>query len=191
MGGLMDAITGRRSIRNYRNEEIPGEILEQVLEAVRWSPSWANTQCWEIIVVKDPGTKRKLQGIVGRRNPAFRAIVEAPIVLAVCGRLGCAGYYGGEATTTFGDWFMFDLGIATQNLCLAAHDLGLGTVIVGLFDHSQAMEILLVPEGCQLVALVPIGYPSRKPSAPARRKVAEFTHSERCQPSGPAGRHLL
>lgn len=181
MGSLMDAIKNRRSIRNYRNEEIPGEILEQVLEAVRWSPSWANSQCWEIVIVKDPETKKKLQETVGRRNPAFRAVVEAPVVLAVCGRLGCAGYYGGKVTTTFGDWFMFDLGIATQNLCLAAHDLGLGTLIVGLFDHSKATEILRVPEGSQLVSLVPIGYPSRKSSPPARRTTAQFTHFESWQ----------
>lgn len=178
MGNLMDAIKERRSIRNFREDEIPEEILARVLEAVRWSPSWANTQCWEIVVVKDPGTKRKLQEIVGRRNPAFRAMVEAPVVLAVCGRLRCAGYYGGEVTTQFGDWFMFDLGIATQTLCLAAHDLGLGTVIVGLFDHAGAMEILRVPETCQLVAFVPIGYPSRRSSAPGRRAAGDFTHSE-------------
>jgi nitroreductase len=71
---------------------------------------------------------------------------------------------------------MFDLGIASQNLCLAAHHLGLGTVMVGLFDQDQAKAILNVPEGYELVLLIPLGYPAKKSSAPNRRPVREFTH---------------
>ena len=50
MSCTMDVIKGRRSVRNYQEKEIPEEALNQMLEAVQWSPSWANTQCWEIIV---------------------------------------------------------------------------------------------------------------------------------------------
>ena len=71
---------------------------------------------------------------------------------------------------------MFDLGLATQNLCLAAHACGLGTVILGLFDHNQAKTILKVPEGCELVSLIPMGYPAKRPSAPKRRQIEEFAH---------------
>ncbi len=71
---------------------------------------------------------------------------------------------------------MFDLGLATQNLCLMAHDLGLGTVIVGLFDHDGAKQILNVPAGYELVVLIPMGYPAKTPSAPERREIEEFTH---------------
>jgi nitroreductase len=71
---------------------------------------------------------------------------------------------------------MYDLGIATQSLCLAAHDLGLGTVIAGLFDHDKAKEILGVPDGYEVVSLIPLGYPAKTPSSPKRREVEEFTH---------------
>ena len=138
----MDIIKSRRSIRNFDSKDVPQEVLDQIMEAVRWSPSWANTQCWEIMIVKDPETKKKLQETLSKGNPATRAIVEAPIVVGMCGKLKSSGYYKDQVTTKFGDWFMFDLGLATQNLCLSAHALGLGTVITGLFDHDKVMELL-------------------------------------------------
>ena len=176
MGDLMTAIKERRSIRNYLAKEVPEAVLNQVLEAVRWAPSWANTQCWEVVVVKNPEIKKKLQETLSRRNPATRSIVEAPIVLALCGKTRSSGYYKNQVTTKFGDWLLFDLGIAMQSLCLAAHDLGLGTVVVGLFDHAKATEVLGLPEGYELVAMTPLGYPARGTSAPKRREISEFTH---------------
>ena len=176
MADLMEIIRSRRSIRNYLDKEVPEDYLAQVLEAVQWAPSWANTQCWEVVVVKDAEIKKKLQEAMSKGNPATRAIVEAPIVLGLCGKLQSSGYYKGEVTTNFGDWFLFDLGIATQNLCLAAHNLGMGTVIAGLFDHDKVKEVLKVPDGFELVALIPMGFPARGTSAPKRREVAEFTH---------------
>jgi len=179
MGDLMDAIRNRRSIRHYQAKDVPAGVLERVLEAVRWSPSWANTQCWEIVVVKDPEVKLKLQETLVKGNPAARAMVEAPLVLAVCGRLQAAGYYKGQVTTKLGDWFMFDLGIATQSLCLAAHDEGLGTVIAGLLDHEKAREVLHVPAGYEVVALIPVGYPDKGAGAPTRREIGEFVHFDK------------
>jgi len=172
----MEIIKGRRSIRIYQDQEIPEEDLNQVLEAIRWSPSWANTQCWEVIVIKDSAIKQKLQETLSTGNPSTKAIGEAPVVITFCGKLQSAGYKKGQSTTKFGDWFMFDLGIATQDLCLAAHNLNLGTVIVGLFDHNKAKDILKVPEGYEVVALVPLGYHTQEASAPPRREIGEFVH---------------
>ena len=176
MTELMQIIKGRRSIRSYQQKEVAEELLNQLFEAVRWTPSWANTQCWELIVVRDPETKLKLQETISKGNPATKALVNAPVVLALCGKLERAGYYHGQVTTKFGDWFMFDLGLVTQNLCLAAHNLGLGTVIVGLFDHDRAQEILAVPTGYELPVLIPLGYPAKEPGAPKRREIREFVH---------------
>jgi nitroreductase len=99
-------------------------------------------------------------------------------VITLCGKLQSSGYKKGQATTKFGDWFMFDLGIATQSLCLAAHNLNLGTVIVGLFDQDKAKDILEVPEGYEVVALVPLGYTAQEASAPPRREISEFLHHD-------------
>ena len=74
---------------------------------------------------------------------------------------------------------MFDLGIAAENVCLTAQELGLGTVIVGLFDHDRAKEAVDIPDGYELVVMIPLGYPANKPSPPNRRTVSEFTHYEK------------
>lgn len=179
MENVLDIIKNRRSIRNFEDREVPPEVLGQLLEAVRWSPSWANTQCWEVIVVKDLEIKKSLQETMGKGNPATRAIVEAPIVIGICGKLQSSGYYKGEVTTKLGDWFMYDVGLATQSLCLTAHALGLGTVIAGLFDHDKAKEVLQIPEGIELVSLIPTGYPAKGTGAPKRREVSEFTHYDK------------
>jgi nitroreductase len=176
MAELMDTIKERRSIRRYQEKEVPEDALNRVLESVKWSPSWANTQCWEVIVVKDAVTKEKLQETFGKTNPARKAVLQAPLDLVLCGKLNSSGYYKGVATTKHGDWFMYDLGIATQSLCLAAHDLGLGTVITGLFDHDKARAVLGVPEGFEVVSIIPLGYPAKGAAAPKRREISEFTH---------------
>lgn len=176
MADFMDILKNRRSIRNYQDKSVTDEQLTTVLEAVQWSPSWANTQVWEIIVVKDQSVKEKLQAAMGKGNPATKAIVSAPVVLALCGKLKSSGYYKDVVTTKLGDWYMYDLGIATQSLCLAAHSLGLGTVIVGLFDQDKAAEILKLPEGYELVSLIPLGYPGKDSPAPKRREISDFTH---------------
>jgi nitroreductase len=179
MGELREVIKGRRSIRNYQDRAVPEAALQEILEAVQWSPSWANTQCWEIIVVRNADTKQKLQGTLSPGNPATRAMVEAPVILVLAGRLNSSGFYKGQLTTKHGDWFMFDLGIATQSICLTAHHLGLGTVVVGLFDHNAAQAALAVPEGVEVVAMLPLGYPAKEPAAPKRREVGDFTHQEK------------
>ncbi|MFP4531968.1 MAG: nitroreductase family protein [Desulfobacterales bacterium] len=179
MQDFMNVIKERRTIRNYEDRDVEEDKLKAVLEAVQWSPSWANTQCWEVVVVKDPAIKEKLkEDAVPGANPASKSLTRAPVVLALCAKLGTSGFYKEQTTTKFGDWFMFDLGIATQSICLAAHAMGLGTVIMGLFDHDKAKAALNVPDGYELVSLIPMGYPAKVPSAPKRREISEFTHTD-------------
>lgn len=176
MKSVIDVIKERRSIRKYDTREVPGDVVNNLLETLRWTPSWANTQCWEVIWVKDKESKEKLAEASYKGNPANKAIGDAPVLLALCAKLNTSGFYKGEVTTKFGDWFMFDLGLATQTLCLSAQSIGLGTVVIGLFNHDKAKEILAVPEGYEIVALIPLGYPAQTPSAPKRKEVSDFLH---------------
>ncbi len=178
MSDFTEIIKGRRSIRKYEEKEVPESALQQILEAVQWAPSWTNCQCWEVLIIKNPETRAKIQETIGPKNPATKAVVAAPLLLALCAKKEVSGYYNGQASTKFGDWNMFDMGIATQNICLTAHSLGLGTVIVGLFDHDKAAEILKVPDSHELMVLIPLGYPAKISRAPERRKIEEFTHEE-------------
>ena len=83
---------------------------------------------------------------------------------------------GGTMTSKFGDWFMYDLGLATQNLCLAAHSLGLGSVVVGWFDHNKTGTILKTPPDVEVVTLIPMGYRNQKGSVPKHKPIASFLH---------------
>ena len=175
---IMEVIKERRSVRAYRPDPIPEETVQTVLEAVQWSPSWANTQCWEVVVVKDAETKRRLAETLTSTNPARKGIMQAPITFALVAIEGRAGFFKGEAATDKGDWYMFDCGIAIQTLCLTAHAEGLGTVIVGAFDAAKAAEILQVPSGRAIVAMTPLGYPATTPSPPKRKEMETFVFYE-------------
>jgi nitroreductase len=73
---------------------------------------------------------------------------------------------------------MFDTGIAMQNLCLTAHSLGLGTVVVGMFDHKKAESMLGLSENVEIVAMTPLGYPATGGTAPKRKEISEFVFSD-------------
>jgi nitroreductase len=175
---VLEAIRTRRSIRRYRTEPVDDKTLELVLEAARWAPSWANTQCWRFVVVRDNNIKSELaDSLRGKR--AVDAIRTAPVVIVACAELGKSGYRQGEVSTDKGDWFMFDVALAMQNLVLAAHSLGLGTVHVGLFDAKQVADILKVPEGSCVVEMTPLGYPDEEPVATPRKELSEVVFYER------------
>ena len=171
-----DLISSRRSIRRFQEKNIEPDKMDQLFEAARWAPSWGNLQCCELVVVEEAEDKKKLASLLSPKNPATKCMEKAPVVIAVCGMPGKSGYYNNKQITRYQHWFLYDLGLVSQNICLKASELGLGTVIVGSFDHIQAEQLLLVPDGCELVALIPLGYPDHAPSAPKRKAIAEFVH---------------
>ena len=176
---VMQAIKERRSVRHYKPDPVKPEDLQTVLEAARLAPSWANTQCWKFVVVRDPATKAKLAAALNPGNPATAAITEAPTVIAACAETGKAGFKRGEVMTDKGDWFMFDVGIAMQNLVLAAHSLGLGTVHVGLVNAKLAAEALGLPPGIVFVEMTPLGYPNEQPRVVPRKELSEIVFHEK------------
>lgn len=178
MNQIIETIIKRRSIRRYTQEEVPESVFREIMEAARWAPSWANTQCWEIISVRDQQVKQQLQEILSSKNPAGPAMVNAPLVLAVCGNKEVSGYYKGEAITKFGDWMLYDLGLITQNILLAAASHRLGTVVVGAFDHDSAGKILSLPDNVDVVSLIPLGYPDHEPGSPKRKETGDFVHND-------------
>jgi len=176
---VMQAIKERRSVRHYKPDPVKPEDLQAVLEAARLAPSWANTQCWKFVVVRDPATKARLVTALSPNNPATTAITEAPIVIAACAETGKAGYKKGQVCTEKGDWYLFDVGIAMQNLMLAACSLGLGTVHVGNMDAKKAAEILGLPPGVVFVEMTPLGYPDDEPRVIPRKELSEIVFYEK------------
>ena len=176
---LWDAIRGRRSIRAYRPDPVAEADLEYVLEAARWAPSWANTQCAEFVIVTDPLVKQQLAGTMPGKNPALPAFSQAPVIIAACAVTRHSGFFKGSPATDKGDWMLFDVALALQNLTLAAHERGLGTVHVGFFDSLKAREILGLPDGHTVVELLPLGRPASEGAATSRRPLAEFVFYNR------------
>ena len=125
--------------------------------------------------MRDPEVKAKLADTLNiwPDNRAIPAIRSAPVVIAACAELGKSGYHEGKPATDKGDWFMFDVALAMQNLVLAAYSLGLGTVHVGFFDARKAAEILQLPEGIVIVEMIPLGYPDEEPKPKSRRELSE------------------
>ena len=178
---IFEAIKTRRSIRKYKTAPVDDKTIELVLEAARWAPSWANTQCWRFIVVRDSNTRAELADTMGT-NPATDAVRQAPVVIVACAELGKSGYRKDEKepSTDKGDyWYMFDVALAMQNLTLAAHSLGLGTVHVGRFDAKRAAAILEVPPGFCVVEIMPLGYPEGEPKVRPRKELSEIVFHDK------------
>lgn len=186
---LFDAILNRRSIRKLKPDAVDDALVEKVLEAARWAPSWANSQCWRLVVVRDKDIKSKLSETMFRfqrpdgpaPNPTAEAVDTAPVLIVMCALLNKSGCRpdGEPATDKGGSWYMFDTALAMQNLVLEAYELGLGTVIIGAFDAEKAGEILEVPEGYAVVAMTPLGYPDQEPREVPRRELSEFVFKDK------------
>lgn len=171
---MKDLFSTRRSIRRFKEKAVETEKLEALCEAARWAPTWGNQQCAELIVITEKSTKEKLSSLLSAKNPATKSVAKAPLLIAVCGAPRKSGFYKDRQVTRYEHWFLYDLGIVTQNICLKAHELGLGSVIVGSFDHQKAESLLGVPENIELVSILAIGYPDHAPSPPKRRAVSDF-----------------
>jgi len=176
---LLKVIHERRSIRKYKKDSVPEEILFEILDAARMSPSWANTQTWRFIIVKDMDVKVLLSETLSQTNPAKKAIVEAPVVVCIASEKGVSGFSKGVAKTDKGDWFMFDAGIAMEHIVLAAWNFGLGTCHVGSFDAPKAQEILNIPENYAIVEMAPLGYFDYEPKPISRKPLEEIVYLNR------------
>jgi nitroreductase len=189
---LFEAIKSRRSIRRYTTDAVDDKKIEAILEAGRWAPSWSNTQCWRFIVVRDPEVKAKIGGTFKKSeirgeivdNPAIKIINTAPVLIVVCAETGKSGTKPGSGgaggfMTDKGDWFMFDAALAVENMVLAAHALGLGTVILGTFDATQAEQVLGVPQGYRVVTMFPVGVPAQEAKVPQRKELTEIVFKDK------------
>lgn len=177
---LYDAIMTRRSVRKFTDYYVTDEEINKILEAARWAPSWSNTQCWEFIIIRDRDLIMKVAGTYAETNPARKCSETASVLIAFCGKSDLPGYRDGIKRTKFDSWYMFDLGIAVQNMMLTAHDLGLGSVVVGSMDHKSCAEILNVNSPYELIGILPIGKPvDLKKEGPKRREISEFVHMNR------------
>jgi nitroreductase len=186
---VFEAIKNRRSIRHYKTDPVDDKTVQAVLEAAHWAPSWGNIQCWRFIVIRDPKIKSEVADTLSRikvdnewvENAASKSIKQAPVLVVLCAEKGKAGCSAdGTPVTDKGDyWFMFDIALAMENLTLAAHAMGLGTVIIGGFDAKKVAQILGVPAGYTVVTITPLGVPDRKGQVSPRKQLSEVLYKDK------------
>ena len=171
----LKTLVERRSIRKFKPEKVDRETIENIVAAAAYAPSWKNTQVVRYHVFDNPAIKTD---IAEHHTLGFTyntgTIEHAPQVVALTAVKGRSGMErDGSATTNKGEyWYLFDAGAAAQTFCLAAHEYGVGTVIMGIFDAEKVAELLHIPEDEVVVALIPIGYPAESPAAPVRKPVS-------------------
>lgn len=152
-----EVLRTRRSIRKFTEEAIPQAVLERVMLAAGMAPSGSNRQNWKYIIVSDPELREK----VGRICLNQKFISEAPLTVIVCGRDMSDAYNRGGYMEELG--MIVDASITFTHFIMAARAEGLGTCWIGLFDNEQLKNLFGIPDGWDVVALSPLGYPS-KPS---------------------------
>ncbi|MBQ7839948.1 MAG: nitroreductase family protein [Lachnospiraceae bacterium] len=171
-----ECILSRRSIRKFTDQPVDHELISGIIETASYAPSWKHTQIVRYIAIEG-----ELKDRIGRECTSTfpnngKIIVDAPMLIAVTVIKNRCGYErDGSFTTPRRDtWQMFDAGVASQTFCLAAHEAGLGTVIMGIFDQDKIESLLEIPQDRELVALIPVGYPAEAPAAPRRKPVTEL-----------------
>ena len=178
---LEEAIKGRRSVRKFKPQAIPKELIGKILDLAMWAPSGMNRQEWFFVVVqgqkKDellkiftaafenirPNLEKVFAGkpkIVEGMKQFFQTYGGAPVFFLA---------YAGKGPS--GQWDTNSTAVALQNLLLAAHAEGLGAVWTdGILVKEAEINTLMGIEGKKLVAVVPVGYPDEIPRVPPRRE---------------------
>ena len=170
-----ECIRTRSSIRKFKAAPVDHSLLESLISDTSYSPSWKNSQITRFIAIEDSSI---LDSIVQDYTPSFNSdiIKQVPVLLAVTFVKGRSGFErDGSFSTKKGDrWQMFDVGVACQTFCLAAHNAGLGTVIMGIWDEDGITKLLKLPDDQELAALIAVGWPDVDPDVPMRKSVDEL-----------------
>jgi nitroreductase len=164
---VLALLKGRRSIRRYRPDPVPEEIVDQLLEAGRWAPSASNRQPWAFIVVQDEVVRREVAQHAAYYFVRWAHVEEAPLLIVLC---------GDARNRIYRQFLHEDIGLAGSQIILQAAALGLGTCWIGGLDRKAIADILRVPDHMEVVGLLTVGFPAEDPSPPARKPLAEVTH---------------
>lgn len=158
----VDLLLTRRSIRRYRGEGVPLDVILRILDIARYAPSAKNSQPWEFIVVTDREKLDKLSEIHAWAKPVKRAPAA---VVVVCDR--------SKSPTSY----LMDCANAAIYMMLAAHAYGVGTVwIQALRDQDAIREILGIPSDRDPVAIIAMGWPAEDPPPRPRKPLEELVH---------------
>lgn len=181
---IFQAIEERRSYRSYLDQPVEDEKLQAILEAGRWAPSVMNLQPWNFYVIKNQNVRTKLKeacqqtlqmiyqasGWKWVSKFSIEFITEAPVIIVVAGDPQKTG--ADQFLPNRGMGYAYSCCAAVQNMHLAAHALGLGTLWFTLYETDKVKELLNIPAELDVVSMIILGYPNQ-PAAPVKRKPLE------------------
>jgi nitroreductase len=180
MSELLEILRGRRSVLRFRSEPVSEADLEKILEAGRWAPSYANSQPWKFIVVREKEAREALGRVVerilvfrpGRVALSSAGLGEAPVAIVIAVDPARDPLHHLEAGAA-----------AAQNMALMAHALGYATFWAGVAGRGEVereiKRILGIPRGMRVVAVLPVGKPAYEPEPGTRRPLEELVVKER------------
>lgn len=170
---LYEAFDVRRSVRSFLRKEVEEEKVARILRNAVKAPSAGNLQAWEFVVVKDEEMKRELCGAALGQE----AIIEAPVVIVVCGDAARSARKYGQRGKHF--YFVVDAALAASYILLGVASEGLGSVYIGAFEDERVAETLGLPEHVKPIAIIPIGYPAERPGKTPRMPLEKVLHKEK------------
>ncbi len=160
---VLEALFTRRSIRKFKEKEVSQENIDLLLKAAMYAPSAGNAQPWEFIVV----TSQKGRDFISTTHPYVGMAKQAPLTIIVCANLKKEKYPG---------FWQQDCSAAIQNILLAAHALGLGSVWTGIYPIEDRVKLISdyfnIPENIIPLGALVIGYADQQPSQAQRYNTA-------------------
>lgn len=177
----LDALTAlmarQRAVREFTKDPVDDALIEKIIEAATRAPSAKNVQVLRFVVVKDASAKKKIAALVEEvPGPGRTPWDEVPVIVFVC-----AENPFGMSVTGAAAWGG-SIYPGVQNLLLAAQAAGLGAVLTtsrGKLKEAALKEFLGVPEGTNIDAVIPMGYPAVKFGKNKRRPVSEVAFREK------------
>ena len=169
-------VRARRMVRNFRNEPVARDVVDDLLELATYAPSAGNTWGSHFVVLEGPQTARywDLTLAPGRREDfPWPGLLHAPVLVLPCADSSAyVERYGepdkrssglGESSDVWGvPYWQIDTAMATMTLLHAAVDRGLGALFFGIFDHERAVcEALAIPSSVRPIGTVALGWPAR------------------------------
>ncbi len=159
---ITKTIRDRRSIRKYTNDIIPDEEIDIILDAGRWAPSGLNNQPWSFAIVRTP---EKISGM--SQLTAYSRIIKK------CNACICLFYNISAGYNRDKD--LLAIGACIQNMLLAAHSIGIGSVWLGeiLNRKDEVNALLNIGGDYELMAVIALGFPAEKPRS-RRKKIGSI-----------------
>jgi nitroreductase len=178
MTGLIELLRNRQSVRKYdASQPVEKEKIDLCLEAARLAPSACNSQPWKFIVVDEPQLREQVAketyGPLMRFN---KFVLDAPVIIVITLEKSNFTSKVGIAVKNI-EYPLIDIGIAAEHFCLQAHELGLGTCMLGWFNEKPIQKLLGIPEKRKIGLLISLGYAVEgyKQRQKQRKDISEMT----------------